>query len=209
MLHAGLDLCRRRLDFHLRDEGGETVEVGAAPPDGDGLRGLAGRLDRYQQPIQAAIESMNGARFVHDQLELQGWQVEIADAARVKGLAPLACKSDHRRLGAGRALPPRAGAGDLAARPIGARGAGTSALASPSRPSPLQPQAACPRHPARARQALPRLRPVRRLRPAAARPARAPRALGRHARGEPAPDRPTRPGDRRLRGGAAPTQPGS
>jgi transposase len=95
MLHAGLDLSRKRLDFHLLDEGGETLELGAAPPDGDGLRGLAERLDRYQQPIRAALESMNGARFVHDQLELQGWQVEIADAARVKGLAPLACKTDR------------------------------------------------------------------------------------------------------------------
>jgi transposase len=37
---------------------------------------------------------MNGARFVHDRLELQGWQVEIADAQKVKGLAPLACKTD-------------------------------------------------------------------------------------------------------------------
>jgi transposase len=95
MLHAGLDLRRRRLDFHLLDESGETVEVGAAPPDGDGLRGLADRLKRYQQPIRAAIESMNGARFVHDQLELPGWEVQIADALRVKGLAPLACKTDR------------------------------------------------------------------------------------------------------------------
>src|SRR5829696_4274982 len=38
---------------------------------------------------------MNGARFVHDQLELAGWQVEIADALKVKGLAPLACKTDR------------------------------------------------------------------------------------------------------------------
>jgi transposase len=95
MLHAGLDLSRRRLDFHLLDEDGKSVEVGAAPPDGDGLRGLAERLDRYRQPIRAAIESMNGARFVHDQLELHGWDVEIADALRVKGLAPLACKTDR------------------------------------------------------------------------------------------------------------------
>ena len=29
---------------------------------------------------------MNGARYVHDQLELAGWQVEIADAQKVKGL---------------------------------------------------------------------------------------------------------------------------
>jgi transposase len=95
MLHAGLDLSRRRLDFHLLDQEGETVEVGAAAPDGDGLRGLADRLGRYRQPIRAAIESMNGARFVHDQLERAGWQVEIADAQKVKGLAPLACKTDR------------------------------------------------------------------------------------------------------------------
>jgi transposase len=95
MLHAGLDLSRKRLDFHLLDQAGETVEVGAAPPDGDGLRGLAARLARHRQPLRAAIESMTGARFVHDQLELHGFEVEIADAARVKGLAPLACKTDR------------------------------------------------------------------------------------------------------------------
>jgi transposase len=95
MLHAGLDLSRRRLDFHLLEEGGETVEVGAAPPDADGLRGLAARVGRHQQPVRAAIESMTGARFVHDQLELHGWKVEVADAAKVKGLAPLACKTDR------------------------------------------------------------------------------------------------------------------
>ena len=95
MLHAGLDLSRKRLDFHVLDQAGETVEVGAAPPDGDGLRGLAARLSRHRQPLRAAIESMTGARFVHDQLELHGWEVEIADAQKVKGLAPLACKTDR------------------------------------------------------------------------------------------------------------------
>src|SRR3954468_2625534 len=95
MLYAGLDLSRKRLDFHLLDSGGATVEIGAAPPDADGLRGLTRRLDRHREPIRAAIESMNGARFVHDRLELQGWQVEIADAQKVKGLAPLACETDR------------------------------------------------------------------------------------------------------------------
>jgi hypothetical protein len=37
---------------------------------------------------------MTGARFVHDRLERAGWQVEIADARKTKGLAPLACKTD-------------------------------------------------------------------------------------------------------------------
>jgi transposase len=95
MLYAGLDLSRKRLDFHLLDVQGATVEVGAAPPDVDGLRGLTRRLDRHGESIRAAIESMNGARFVHDQLERAGWQVEIADAHKVKGLAPLACKTDR------------------------------------------------------------------------------------------------------------------
>ena len=31
MLYAGLDLSRKRLDFHLLDADGPTVEVGAAP----------------------------------------------------------------------------------------------------------------------------------------------------------------------------------
>jgi transposase len=95
MLHAGLDLSRRRLDFHLLDVAGKTVEVGAAPPDADGLGGLAERVGRHGHPVRAAIESMNGARFVRDELELHGWEVQIADALRVKGLAPLACKTDR------------------------------------------------------------------------------------------------------------------
>jgi hypothetical protein len=32
MLYAGLDLSRKRLDFHLLYGDGETVDVGAAPP---------------------------------------------------------------------------------------------------------------------------------------------------------------------------------
>src|SRR4051812_18724031 len=38
---------------------------------------------------------MNGAGFVHGRLELAGWRVEIADAQKVKGLAPLASKTDR------------------------------------------------------------------------------------------------------------------
>src|SRR5207237_6925268 len=46
MLYAGLDLSRKRLDFHLLDAEGATVEVGAAAPDADGLHRLTCRLDR-------------------------------------------------------------------------------------------------------------------------------------------------------------------
>ena len=82
MLYAGLDLSRKRVDFHLLDAEGATVEVGAAPPDADGLRGLSERLARHGEAVRAAIESMSGARFVHDRLELAGWQVEIAERKR-------------------------------------------------------------------------------------------------------------------------------
>jgi transposase len=95
MLYAGLDLSRKRLDVCLLDQHGEKLAVTAAPPDGDGLRGLATRFATHGEPVRAAIESMNGARFIHDTLELCGWEVAVADAQRVKGMAPLACKT-HR-----------------------------------------------------------------------------------------------------------------
>ena len=94
MLHAGLDLSRSRLDVCLLCEHAEVVEEFAAPADVDGLRGLARRVGGYGLPVRGVIESMTGARFVHDTLERLGWEVSIADAQRVKGLAPLACKTD-------------------------------------------------------------------------------------------------------------------
>ena len=48
----------------------------------------------YGEPVRGIVESMNGARFVHDELVGHGWEVLVADAQRVKGLAPLACKTD-------------------------------------------------------------------------------------------------------------------
>ena len=41
MLYAGLDLSRQRLDVHVLDEEGRTVEVMAVHPDADALRNLA------------------------------------------------------------------------------------------------------------------------------------------------------------------------
>jgi hypothetical protein len=117
MLYAGLDLSRKRLDFCLLDQAGRTVETGAAPPDADGLRGLAARLARFAEPV-------------------------LQDGS-------------DRRVGARRACPPRPGAGDLAARPAGARRTRAGTLRAPPRPPPHQPQAARARGPARPRQTLP------------------------------------------------------
>jgi hypothetical protein len=36
----------------------------------------------WDRPVCGVIESMNGARFVHDRLEEGGWDVKIADIAR-------------------------------------------------------------------------------------------------------------------------------
>jgi transposase len=94
MLYAGLDLSRKRLDVHVLREDGTTALVTAVSPDTDALRTLARRVSAEGEPVRATIESMNGARFVHDTLEFAGWEVLIADAQRVRGLAPLAAKTD-------------------------------------------------------------------------------------------------------------------
>ena len=162
MLYAGLDLSRQRLDVHLLDEDGRTVEVTAVRPDADALRTLVARMDRHGQPVSAAIESMNGARFVHDQLELAGWDVEIADAQKVKGLAPLAAKTDKIDAWvlaelARRELVPAI----RAARPGEPRRAGASALPAPPGPPPDRAQEPHPRDPHRVRPPGPGLGPLR------------------------------------------------
>jgi transposase len=98
---------------------GELVDQFVAAPEVDALRTLARRIDEvYGEPVCGVVESMTGARLVHDTLEQEGWDVEIADAQRVKGLAPLACKNRQDRLaGAGGLEPARLGAGDLAPDP--------------------------------------------------------------------------------------------
>ena len=93
MLYVGLDLSRKRLDWLALSADGERVGYGAVTPDRDALAQLGQRVG--DAPVLAVIESMSGARFVHDQLELSGWDVRIADAIKARGLAPLACKTDR------------------------------------------------------------------------------------------------------------------
>jgi transposase len=96
MLHAGLDLSRKKVDVCLLSETGEHLDQLAAQPDADSLRRLARRIEEvHHEPVCGVIESMTGARIVHDTLEQAGWSVKIADAQKVKGLAPLACKTDR------------------------------------------------------------------------------------------------------------------
>jgi transposase len=93
VLYVGLDLSRKRLDWLALEPDGQLAATGAVAPDPDGLAKLGRRLG--DGPVLAAIESMSGARFVHDQLELADWDVRIADAVKARGLAPLACKTDR------------------------------------------------------------------------------------------------------------------
>jgi transposase len=93
MLHVGLDLSRRRLDACVVDSNGESKGELAVTPDAEGLRRLTERL--AGERVRGVIESMTGARHVHDTLEELGWEVLVADAQKVKGLAPLACKTDR------------------------------------------------------------------------------------------------------------------
>ena len=94
MVHVGLDLGRKRVAVCLTSDQGELIDRFAATPDRDGLYGLSSRVAVYGQPIRGVVESMNGARFVHDELVAHGWEVLVAAAQKVKGLAPLACKTD-------------------------------------------------------------------------------------------------------------------
>lgn len=98
MLHVGLDLSRARVDVSVLDPDGGRMLTTVASPDAGGLLSLTQRVAELTvpgQPVRAAIESMTGARFVRDTLSGAGWEVLVADAARVKGLAPLACKTDR------------------------------------------------------------------------------------------------------------------
>ena len=78
MLHAGLDLSRRKVDVCLLSDEGDHLDQLATPPDAEALRTLARRIaEVHGEPVCAVIESMTGARLVHDTLEQEGWNVEI------------------------------------------------------------------------------------------------------------------------------------
>ena len=81
--------------------------------DEDGLLRLVARLG---PDVYGCIEMMSGAAWVRDRLAECGWAIEIADARKVKAIAPLACKTDQRRRArARRPRPPRPRPDDLGA----------------------------------------------------------------------------------------------
>ena len=82
-LYVGGDLSRKRIDWQALAPDGVALAAGAAAPDRDGLAHFARKLRRLGDPL-VVIESMTGARFVHDELERQGLDVRIADARKAK-----------------------------------------------------------------------------------------------------------------------------
>ena len=106
MLHAGLDLSRKRLEVRVLYDAGDTALETWTPPDRDGLASLVRRVGAFDEPVQGVIEAMNGARFVHDHLEQLGWDIEIADAAGQGTGAVGVQDRPHRRVGARRVVPP-------------------------------------------------------------------------------------------------------
>jgi transposase len=91
-LYVGIDWAYHRAAWCAKAAGGAIVAEGFTPADEDGLARLVLQLGT---DATACVEMMSGAVWVRDQLRSAGWRVEVADARRVKGIAPLACKTDR------------------------------------------------------------------------------------------------------------------
>jgi transposase len=89
--YLGIDWGTRRAAWCALDDHGEINE-GAMSADQDGLARLVHTLG---PEVRGCIEMMSGAVWVRDQLAGAGWEIQIADARKVKAIAPLACKIDR------------------------------------------------------------------------------------------------------------------
>ena len=91
MQYLGIDWGTRKTAWCALNDSGEVSE-GAISADEDGLARLAHRLG---PEVRGCVEMMSGAVWVRDRLTTCGWTIEIADARKVKAIAPLACKTDR------------------------------------------------------------------------------------------------------------------
>lgn len=91
MQYLGIDWGTRRAAWCALSQGGELAE-GTIPAEEDGLARLVCALG---PDVRGCIEMMSGAVWVRDRLAAAGWTIEIADARKVKAIAPLACKTDR------------------------------------------------------------------------------------------------------------------
>jgi transposase len=91
MQYLGIDWGTRRAAWCALTATAELTE-GVISADQDGLTRLVARLG---PDVHGCIEMMSGAVWVRDRLAECGWTIEIADARKVKAIAPLACKTDR------------------------------------------------------------------------------------------------------------------
>jgi transposase len=91
MNYVGIDWAYGRAAWCRLSESGAIEGEGLIPADEDGLTRLALKLG---PEVKACVEMMSGAIWVKDQLELAGWEVQVAHARKVRDIAPLACKTD-------------------------------------------------------------------------------------------------------------------
>ncbi len=91
MKYVGLDWAYRSAQWCALGLGGEVAGESRIAADRDGLARLVFELG---DDVKACLEMMSGALWVRDQLVACGWQVQVADARKVKTVAPLAAKTD-------------------------------------------------------------------------------------------------------------------
>ena len=91
MQYVGIDWAYRRAAWCAKQADGTISGEGFVPADEDGLARLVLELG---SEVHACLEMMSGAVWVRDRLAGAGWEVEVADARKVKNVAPLACKTD-------------------------------------------------------------------------------------------------------------------
>jgi transposase len=91
MKYVGLDWAYRTAQWCALSAGGELAGEGRIAADRSGLARLVLELG---DEVKACLEMMSGALWVRDELVACGWEVEVADARRVKTVAPLAAKTD-------------------------------------------------------------------------------------------------------------------
>src|SRR5438477_2524989 len=91
MKYVGLDWAYRTAQWCELDPGGEIAGEGRLAAARDGLARLVLELG---DEVTACLEMMSGSLWARDELVACGWQVQVADARKVKTVAPLAAKTD-------------------------------------------------------------------------------------------------------------------
>jgi transposase len=89
--YVGVDWAYRQAQWCALSAGGEIAGEGRISADRDGLARLVLELG---DEVKACLEMMSGALWVRDELVACGWEVQVADARKVKTVAPLAAKTD-------------------------------------------------------------------------------------------------------------------